>query len=160
MTAIGATDQSAPDVAALVVEALCQELGDRLLAVVLFGSRAREDARKTSDWDVLVIAEDLPEKLFARRLYLKQLLPLSCRGAVSILARTPSEFKASLPALYLDIALDGRVYYDPTGYVARELAALKQLMSQVGLYRERTSAGDIWRWQTEPTIDWRLAWQR
>jgi uncharacterized protein len=158
MATIGATDQSEPDMASLVVEALCQGLGDRLLAVVLFGSRARGDANQTSDWDMLVIAQNLPEKPFARRLYLKQLLPLSCRGAVSILARTPTEFKAHLPSLYLDIALDGRVLHDPTGYVTREMVALKLLMKQVGLYREKTSAGEIWRWQTEPTPDWHLAW--
>ena len=146
------------DVAELAVEALRQGLRDLLVAVVLFGSRARGDALEASDWDMLVIAHDLPEKPLDRRFYLKELLPESCRGAISILARTPSEFRSQLPSLYLDIALDGCVLYDPTGYMSAELAALRQLMRQVGLYREITSAGDNWRWQNEPVDDWRQAW--
>lgn len=35
------------------------------VAVILFGSRARGDARPTSDWDLLVILDDAaPEELF------------------------------------------------------------------------------------------------
>lgn len=147
------------DVAELSVEALRRGLGERLLSVVLFGSRARGDNLETSDWDMLVIAHDLPERPLVRRFYLKDLLPVSCRGAVSILARTPSEFRSQLPSLYLDIALDGRILYDPTGYMTGELAVLKRLMRQVGLYREVTSAGDNWHWQNEPVADWRKAWQ-
>ena len=35
---------------------------DRLVAVVLFGSRARGEGSETSDWDLLVIAEGLPPR--------------------------------------------------------------------------------------------------
>jgi predicted nucleotidyltransferase len=34
--------------------------GDRLNAIVLFGSRARGESKKHSDFDILVIAENLP----------------------------------------------------------------------------------------------------
>ena len=46
-----------------VVAALQNALGDRLIAVVLFGSRARGEVAPRSDWDFLVIAEDLPERV-------------------------------------------------------------------------------------------------
>src|SRR5687768_1120137 len=88
-----------------VVEALQSALGDRLRAVILFGSRARDDSRPESDWDFLVIADGLPERIFDRHLMLKRTLPPDCRGAVSILARTPMEFESRLPSLYLDIAV-------------------------------------------------------
>lgn len=39
-------------------------LGDNLVAVVLFGSRARGEAEAGSDWDRLVIAHDLPQGPF------------------------------------------------------------------------------------------------
>jgi predicted nucleotidyltransferase len=48
------------DVLARAVEALRDGLGDRLVAVALFGSRARGEAGEESDWDLLVVAEGLP----------------------------------------------------------------------------------------------------
>ena len=48
-----------------VVE-VCRELGVRLEKVILFGSRARGDFRKDSDWDLLIITNrdlDWPERL-------------------------------------------------------------------------------------------------
>ncbi|MBK8432567.1 MAG: nucleotidyltransferase domain-containing protein [Chloroflexi bacterium] len=55
-----------------VTSALQEALGDDLVALVLFGSRARGDARPDSDWDLLLIAEGLPERPFARHLALKR----------------------------------------------------------------------------------------
>jgi predicted nucleotidyltransferase len=147
------------DITRQTVIALRAGLGHRLVAVVLFGSRARGDASPASDWDVLVIAEGLPGKSFERHQSLKRLLPVNCRGAISILAKTPQEFEAYLPSLYLDIALDGRILYDPHGYAADRLAALQRLLKQAGLYRERTEAGDVWRWQKQPSGPWALKWE-
>ena len=91
------------------VQALRQGLGEDLVAVVLYGSRARGEADLESDWDLLVIARNLPEKSLQRHFRLKALLPDAWRGRVAALAKTPDEFEACLPALYLDIALDGVV---------------------------------------------------
>src|SRR5262249_12250021 len=46
---------------------LAGALGDRLVAVVLFGSVARGDAGAGSDVDLLIVARDLPEGQFARK---------------------------------------------------------------------------------------------
>jgi len=141
------------------VVALRTALGDRLVAVVLFGSRARGDAESSSDWDLLVITEGLPEKLLERHFFLKRLLPPGCGEAVSLLAKTPAEFEAHLPALYLDIALDGQNLYDPQGYAAQKLSILRRLIERAGLYRERTEAGDLWRWRQKPSGPWALEWE-
>jgi len=143
-----------------LVAALQAALGDRLVAVVLFGSRACGEAREDSDWDVLVIAEGLPEDPLERRQFLRQLLPRTCRLVVSFLARTPQEFEDHLPSLYLDIALDGRILYDPKGYAARRLAILRQLIEEAGLFRERTPAGDLWRWKNPPRGHWIMSWDK
>ncbi len=74
-----------------VVEALKQNLDDRLIAVVLFGSRARGEAQEESDWDLLIIARHLPPRPFQRHRYLKGMLPAIWRGCVSLLAKTPEE---------------------------------------------------------------------
>jgi len=139
------------------VEALRAALGERLVAVVLFGSRARGDAKPESDWDLLVIAEGLPERYMERHLFLRQRLPIETAG-VSLLAKTPQEFEAYLPPLYLDIALDGKILYDPRGFIAAKLNYLRGLIERIGLVREHTAAGDIWRWRQQPTEEWELAW--
>jgi predicted nucleotidyltransferase len=143
-----------------VVAALRTALGDRLMAVVLFGSQARGEAREDSDWDVLVIAEELPEDPLERGHLLRQLLPIPCRVAISFLARTPQEFEGHLSSLYLDIALDGQILYDPKGYAEERLSTLRRRIEEAGLFREKTPAGDFWRWKTPPRGRWTMSWER
>jgi predicted nucleotidyltransferase len=146
------------DIPWMITAALREVMGDRLLAIILFGSRARGEASAESDWDVLVIAEGLPEGVFERHLLLKRMLPPDIRGAVSLLAKTPPEFESRLTSLYLDIALDGRVLHDPRGYARKKLAILRQIIKRHGLYRRRTGAGDVWRWRRTPTGPWAVEW--
>ena len=141
------------------VEALNRQMGDRLVAIVLFGSRARGEAQEDSDWDLLVLAHDLPPRLFQRHRLLKQMLPAGSRGYISLLAKTPQEFEASLPALYLDIALDGIVLYDSDGYIHEKLAQLRRLIGAKGLRRERVGQDLVWRWLKFPGFGWALEWE-
>ena len=143
-----------------VVAALQEGLGDDLVAVVLFGSRARGEADEASDWDLLVLARHLPDKAFPRHLKLKGMLPAGWRGQVSLLAKTPEEFEAHVPALFLDIALDSVVLYDVNGYVTERLARLKQLIENRGLYRERIQRETVWRWKHPPGTEWTLEWDK
>ena len=152
------TGAGTDELAARVVEALTTALAGRLVAVVLFGSRARGEASETSDWDFLVIAEGLPAKVFDRNLYLKQLLPPERRGCVSLLAKTPEQFRGSVSSLYLDIALDGQILYDPRGLAHERLRGLRRRREQLGLHRERTPEGFDWRWETPPAGPWPLSW--
>lgn len=55
----------------------------------------------------LIVARGLPEKTLERHIRLKRMLPTEHRGEASLLAKTPEEFVANLPDLYLDIAVDG-----------------------------------------------------
>lgn len=141
-----------------VVDALATALAQRLIAVVLFGSRARGEGSEASDWDLLVIAEGLPAKLFDRNLYLKQLLPPECRGRLSILAKTPEQFRGAASSLSLDIAIDGRILYDPRGFAEERLGWLRRQIGQLGLRRERTPEGFDWRWESPPAGRWSLSW--
>ena len=148
------------DIPEQAVAALREGLGERLVAVVLFGSRARGDAYPESDWDLLILAEGLPENPLERQLSVSRLLPSKLPAAISAVAKTPREFEAGLTSLCLDIALDGQILYDPVAYAADRLAMLRRLLAEAGLYRERTEAGDQWRWRTEPTGAWSLEWKR
>jgi predicted nucleotidyltransferase len=141
------------DVAARVVQVLRAALSDRLVAVVLFGSRSRGEAGEESDWDLLVVVRDLPASPLERLVSLKQLLPSGCEG-VSLLLRTPEEFTDHVSSLHLDIALDGKILYDPQGYMAERLSHLRRLVENLGLYREWTEVGHEWRWRKQPAGLW------
>jgi uncharacterized protein len=142
-----------------LVTALQEGLGEHLVAVVLYGSRARDKAREDSDWDLFVIATDLPERPWERHILLKRFLPAVFRGAVSLLAKTPQEFEEKISSLYLDVAQDGQILFDPKGYVHRRLAALQRFMAETGLYRKQSQGGEVWRWQQKPTQPWELQWR-
>src|SRR5581483_7302462 len=85
----------------IIVEALRQGLGDNLIAVILFGSRARGEAIEASDWDLFVLAHDLPPGPLQRHFQLKMLLPVGWRGQVSLLSSTTAEFESHLSSLML-----------------------------------------------------------
>jgi len=149
MTVTVQTDQEAK---AQIVAALKDRLSDRLLAVVLFGSRARGMARQDSDWDVLVIASGLPEEPYERLRMLSTARPNTVPDVVIVL-RDLETFTHSLQSLSLDLALDGEILYDPQGVAGRRLAALRRLIRAEGLRRKHTPAGDLWTWR-EPPADW------
>lgn len=153
------TLQADRDLLNQILIALQATLGDDLLAVVLYGSRAKGEAHVQSDWDLLLIAEKLPEKPLARHFFLKRALPAACRGAVSLVAKTPVEFESRVPPLFLDIALDGIILYDPKGYAAARLEKLKNLIATSGLHRLRSKDGDVWKFDKPHSEPWSLSWE-
>ena len=129
-----------------------------IIAIILFGSQARGEADETSDWDLLLIASDLPVGTLERHFALKRALPPDWRGRIALLAKTAEEFEARLPALFLDIAEDGVILHDPTGYAARKLARIRQLRQQAGLERRERGGELIWDWTRPPTGPWKIEW--
>ncbi len=127
-----------------VVRALQQGLGDDLVAIALFGSQTRGQAGPESDWDLLVLAENLPP----------------WRYRIGIVAHTPAEWFARVTPLALDIALDGIVLYEGTQNVlSARLAALRDQISRLGLERRALSTGEwIWLWRDQPRRNWTLEW--
>ena len=121
-----------PDRLDPVVEALRARVGEDLVGIVLFGSRARGEGGGHSDWDLFLIAKGLPENPFDRQLALRSLLPVES-GGVSILAKTREEFEASFPPVYLDLAVDGLVLYDPERYIQRKLREIRGIIERAGL---------------------------
>lgn len=133
-----------------VVESLRDKLGEGLAALVLFGSRARGDAKEESDWDLLLIARELPSRLLERRSMLFSLMPEQWRFRTSFLAKTPEEFEQAVPPLYLDIALDGIVLRDTGGYITGKLSGIQNMIREKGLFRERSGRGWVWLRQAAP----------
>ncbi len=73
-----------------------------LNAAILFGSRARGDARKTSDYDIILIG-DFQERFIDRGKIISHLLPSM---AIDIFCYTPSEFEMMFSSFNLT-AIDG-----------------------------------------------------
>jgi predicted nucleotidyltransferase len=142
-----------------IILSLRRGLGDSLVAIILFGSKARGDEHPDSDWDLFVIAHNLPERRLKRHSAIKDMLPDPLRGKVSLLAKTREEFEASLPALYLDIALDGIIQYDPKEYAQEKIKLLRNMIKRKGLKRTRTGRDFIWQWDEFPGFGWSLEWE-
>ncbi|MDW8396796.1 MAG: hypothetical protein RMM31_11195 [Anaerolineae bacterium] len=63
-----------------------------------------------------------------------------------------------MPSLYLEIALDAVVLFDPQGYLQLRLARLQQAIARLGLRRERVGRDTTWSWQ-QPPAAWSLSWE-
>ena len=89
--------QDQKEILSQIVTALHEGLGRRLVAVVLYGSRARGKAREASDWDLFIIAMDLPKQLWERHILLKRFIPAAYRGAYLYWPRLPKNLKKKFP---------------------------------------------------------------
>ena len=141
-----------------VVDGLKSALGAKLIALVLFGSRARGDAHPESDWDILLVAKELPRSAYQRNAFLLSCLPAMWRCRVSFVAKTPEEFEATLPPLYLDAAMDGIILYDTGSYMHRKLAHVRRKIDEMGLFREKRGKDFLWLWRTPPRGPWKFEW--
>ncbi|WP_459942885.1 nucleotidyltransferase domain-containing protein [Deferrisoma palaeochoriense] len=144
-----------------LVNELRRRFGPRLRCVVLFGSRARGDASRLSDHDILVVAEGLPPDPLARQRELAsaQLAVLrEVPGRLGFVAKTPEEFERSLTPLLLDVCADGVCLYGADYFEPwRERAA--RAIERSGLRRERVGATLMWLFPKPPPKDWELSWR-
>jgi len=129
-------------------------LGEDLLGVAAFGSRARGAAG--NDHDILVLARELPPDPFERsRAIRRPLKRLEDAAQVHVLARTSREFLADVTALHLDLALDAIVLLEREEFLTRSLGRIKELIALAGLCRD---ADLSWRWTRSPVVDWAIRW--
>lgn len=122
------------------LERLCAEARERgARAVILFGSRAKEQHTDKSDADVCLIAEDLPEDLFQRRYP----APSGYRS-LSVFGFYPEEFLRLLQQgnlFALDIMHDGCILYDDS-FLSGAREIYQKTLQRYKL--ERTEKG--WNW--------------
>lgn len=150
------TSQNLAQVFAALLRACEGVYGERLIAVVIFGSNGRGTARPDSDIDLLLIAEPLPngrvrrveefeevEKRFGR------LLPpeLGAAPPLSPVLKTPEEVGHGSP-LFLDMTEDARILFDRGSFFARELDRLRERLAQLGA--RRIWLGNAWYWDLKP----------
>lgn len=127
-----------------LIRCLHEALGDRLDAVVLFGSRARGEARPESDWDLLVVIKGLPRSPLKRWQTWLQVAPDPWRTLADPLLRTPEEWYNRPSSLALDIALDGMILFDAHGRMKAYLHRLRRVLEQTGRKRIRDGKQMLW----------------
>lgn len=97
------------DVANVVVERIVAHFPE-VERIVLFGSRARGDARPDSDWDFLVVMPSTTRRA-ARGIAVRRVARM--KGvAMDFVVRTPDEVAAGFPLMADDIIRDGIVLYE------------------------------------------------
>lgn len=139
-----------------LVGAYRKHFGRSLVSIVLFGSRARGDAKPTSDYDMFMVIEGLPARPLMRMRAVRA--PLGGFGEhFSIIAKTSQEVLSHFPSLYLDLGLDGRILYD-TGFFKERLSLIRKLIKQSGLSRHAIDHEFYWKWDRPPGSHWRLDW--
>ena len=141
-------------------EALRELLGEELISVVLFGSVARGEAHRTSDIDLLIVAESLPPGRFARWDYLRearakaepllaQLRDEDIWTDFTEVINTREEAEKIRP-LYLDMVEDAVILYDEGGFFHSVLDRLRERLRELGSRRIFTEKG--WYWDLKPDL--------
>ena len=129
--------------AARVVAECRAAIGDDLVAIALFGSVARGQARPDSDLDLYVVTRRsilgdarlhaMWGRIDASREY-RALVEAGYRPTPSSVPHTVDDL-ARHPWILLDIAHHGVILYDPESVLARELDAVRQRMAELGSTR-------------------------
>ena len=105
------TAENEPDVLAEVVRRVVEATAPE--RIVLFGSRARGDARKTSDFDLLIVKRGEFDKSATYKLLFQKLYGVA--AAVDLVLVTPEEareYRDSLFAVIGSALREGRTIYD------------------------------------------------
>ena len=143
-----------------IVNLLKNHFGEKLIALVVFGSYARGDFKESSDIDLFAIIEGLPQRHFERTTLISSLLTPNFSRRMTVIAKTKREFLSAFPPLYLDLALDGNVVYDNDGFMKARLEEIQGIIEQAGLFREkRGTRAHRWDWHVPPKQGWAIDWK-
>jgi predicted nucleotidyltransferase len=144
----------------LLIAKVVENLWDKLISLVIFGSVAAGRARAESDVDLLVVSERLPEKysdrlrlwrgiisgLESERLRLwreKKLYPL-----VDPILLTLREAERTQP-FYLDLLYNAVIVYDRDGFMCQILEGLRAKLKVLGAVKVELP-DKSWYWVIKP----------
>lgn len=140
-----------------IVEVYKSYLGENLVSIVLFGSQARGDATPKSDYDLFIVARDLPSSWLERSRFIHRPMYEYRLPDLSIVAKTPEEFARDVTPLLLNISVEGTVLYD-TDFAQPKLQRLREIIKKAGLKRVRDKNEFHWEWDRYPRGEWEITW--
>jgi predicted nucleotidyltransferase len=145
----------------VLVNTLLEHFGERLKAIILFGSRSRGEARPDSDHDILAVIEDLPpDPLVRQRAVMMPLLPelLRLPERLSVIAKTPQEIQSDLTPLMIDVCVDGAALYGAEYFHSLKTKVI-QVLENAGLQRRRLAGTWMWIFPSLPRKEWSVTWE-
>jgi predicted nucleotidyltransferase len=130
------------------VEELRREFKGGLIAVALFGSRARGEAKPTSDLDFLVILYGIPTGL-DRRIQVYRCIHRAVTAdgvprdvtVLDIDERFILDEDAEITPLILNVVADAVILYDPKGELHSFVNRVKKIIQLAGLERYVVKGG-------------------
>lgn len=116
------------------------------------------DAGPESDYDIFIIANDLPSRPLKRLFLLREPIIARFEEKICIISKTQEEFESGFPSLYLDLALDGKILYDKNKYFREKRAIIRRIIKDATLIRRREKGEFIWDWIKRPAGGWAIDW--
>jgi len=132
----------------LIVDCLREVFGDRLIAIMLFGSRARGDFRVDNDYDIFVLVSDYisgPIEDYFNAY--KALRPFRNRFILdtTVVLISIDDLERSLSSsLVLNALMDGIIVYDKDNTLAKIRKKLLRKLRSLGVKRVKTNIGYVW----------------
>jgi len=114
--------------------------GNDLLGIVLFGSSVRGETRASSDIDLLIVLDErVPIRRILYAIWDEKIMPIMGSSFSPQFSHlTGSE--NSVSSLWLEVALEGQIEFDPRGSVRKNLFKIKERIAS-GEYRRKLSHG-------------------
>lgn len=134
-----------------IVDCFQAYMGDNLVSLVFFGSRARGNAHASSDYDLLLVAEQLPESPRQRIRYVRRPLGGRFKEKICIIAKTRQEIDGGFPPLYLDIGIDGIILFD-RDFMTDRIHKIRSITTEAGLKQIREDGALRWEWKKRPRM--------
>jgi len=145
----------------IIVEALKDSLGEKLVSIILYGSTARGDVSEYSDIDLLIVLESLPESRLERLKIFdevekrceRELRSLENEYGLKIffspILKTVDEAWKITP-LYLDMVEDGIILFDRDDFMKKIMDKVRARLRELGA--RRVWRGRRWYWVLKPDV--------